>query len=78
MSLAVGIVLVVVGAVFAFWGGYSLSRPRRREDVEWIRSNPLSNFTLGGTLFGFDRTGALASLLVGGFAILLGIAALLI
>lgn len=77
MSLAVGIFLVVLGALFASWALYRLSRPRRREDVEWIRSNPLSNATLGGLLLGFDRSGALASLIAGVVSILLGLAVLL-
>ena len=83
MGLAIGIFLVLIGATFASWGAYRLSRPRRRADVEWIRSHPLSNLTLGGffrlggLLVGFDRSGALASLVVGVLAILLGVAALL-
>lgn len=77
MTLAVGIFLIFVGAAFASWGAYRLSRPRRRADVEWIRSNPLSNLTLGGLLLGFDRSGAVASLLVGVLVILLGLATLL-
>jgi high-affinity Fe2+/Pb2+ permease len=76
VGLAIGIFLVLIGATFAFWGVYRLSRPRRKADVEWIRSNPLSNLTLGGSLLGFDRSGALASLLVGVVGILLGLAAL--
>ena len=76
MGLAIGIFLVLIGATFAFGGVYRLSRPRRKADVEWIRSNPLSNLTLGGSLLGFDRSGALASLLVGVVGILLGLAAL--
>jgi len=77
VSLAVGTFVIVVGATFASWGVYRLSRPRRRADVQWIRSNPLSNLSLGGLGLGFDRSGALTSLLVGVFAIFLGIAALL-
>jgi hypothetical protein len=77
VGLAIGLFLVVVGTAFAFWGAYRLNRPRRRADVEWIRSNPRSNLTLGGSLLGFDRSGALASLLVGVVGILLGLAVLI-
>jgi high-affinity Fe2+/Pb2+ permease len=77
VGLTIGIFLVLIGATFASWGAYRLRRPRRQADVEWIRSNPLSNLTLGGSLFGFDRSGALASLLAGVVGILLGLAALL-
>jgi hypothetical protein len=77
VSLAVGAFVIVVGVTLASWGVYRLSRPRRSADVEWIRSNPLSNFSLGGFGLGFDRSGALTSLLVGVVAIFLGIAALL-
>jgi hypothetical protein len=45
--------------------------------VEWIRSNPLANLTLGGLFLGFDRSGAWASLLAGVMGMLLGLAALL-
>jgi hypothetical protein len=78
MSLAIGIFLVLIGATFASWGAYTLSRPRRQADVDWVRSNPLSNLSLGGSLLGFDRSGALASLLAGVVGLLLGLAALLI
>jgi hypothetical protein len=77
MAVAVGIVLVVVGAAFAVWGVYRLSRPRRREDVEWIRSNPLSNLTLGGLPLGFDRSGAVFSVVAGVAGILLGLGVML-
>jgi hypothetical protein len=77
MSLAIGIFLLGLGATLASWGAYRLSRPRCQADVEWIRSNPLSNLTLGGVPLGFDRSGALASLLAGVVGILLGLAALL-
>jgi hypothetical protein len=77
MTVAVGIVLVVVGASFGVWGVSRLSRPRRTEDVEWIRSNPLSNFTLGGVQFGFDRSGALFSVVAGVVGILLGLGVML-
>jgi high-affinity Fe2+/Pb2+ permease len=78
VSLAIGIVLVLVGATFASWGAYRLSRPRRRADIEWIRSNPRSNLTLGGIRLGFDRSGALASVLAGAVGILLGLAVLMV
>jgi hypothetical protein len=76
VGLAIGIFLVLIGATFASWGAYTLSRPPRQADVEWIRSNPLSNWTLGGLLLGFDRSGALAYLLAGIVGILLGLAVL--
>ncbi len=76
VQLVVGIVLLVAGLALALWGGYRLSRPRRTHDVDWIDSNPLSNWTLGGVPLGFDRMGAGASLLAGGAALILGVAVL--
>jgi hypothetical protein len=75
--VVVGIFLVLVGAAFALWGGYRLSRPRRQADVEWIRSNPRSNWTLGGGFLGFDRSGAMACVIAGAVGVLLGLTALL-
>jgi hypothetical protein len=77
VSLAVGIVQLVVGMAFMCWGAYSVLRPRRQSDVDWIESNPLSNWTLGGYPLGFDRMGGVASLLAGSVALILGVAVLL-
>jgi hypothetical protein len=77
VGIVLGIALIAVGAALGCWGVYRLSRPRRRTDVEWIRSNPLANLTLGGLFLGFDRSGAWASLLAGVLGMLLGLAALL-
>lgn len=77
MDLVTGIVLLVIGAALGSWGGYRLSRRRRRADVEWVEADPLSNWTLGGVPFGFDRIGALASLVAGVVGLVLGLAVLL-
>jgi hypothetical protein len=76
VTFATGIVLVVLGAAFVYWGAYRLRRPRREADRQWIRANPLSNLMLGGRPLGFDRMGALVSVVVGVGVIVLGIAAL--
>jgi hypothetical protein len=73
VKLAVGVLIAAIGAAFAVSGAYRMLRPRRAEDVEWIRSNPMSNWMLGGLLLGFDRIGAVIFFVVGGFAVALGI-----
>jgi hypothetical protein len=78
VDVALGVVIVLVGVGLASSGLFRLIRPRRQTDVEWIRRYPLFNTTLGGFVFGFDRNGALASLAAGIFAILLGIALLVL
>jgi hypothetical protein len=77
VTIVVGVLLGLVGAAFASSGAYRLLRPRRREDVEWIRANPMADRMLGGWPLGFDRVGALASVVVGGLAVVLGTGVLL-
>jgi hypothetical protein len=45
--------------------------------VRWTEENPLFNWTLGGVPFGFDRAGALASVLAGLTAVVFGVLAVL-
>jgi hypothetical protein len=76
VDITIGLFITTAGVALASWGAYRLLRPRRPADVEWIRRNPLSNLTLGGAIFGFDRSGALACLIVGFVAVLVGIGVL--
>jgi hypothetical protein len=78
VDVALGVVIVLAGVGLASSGLLRLVRPRRQTDVEWIRRYPLFNTTLGGFVLGFDRNGALVSLAAGIFAILLGIALLVL
>ena len=66
----------MVGVAFAASGVYRLFRPRRGSDVDWIRRNQLANWMLGGLVVGFDRAGALMSIVIGVAAMILGVAVL--
>jgi hypothetical protein len=76
--LILGVLFVLVGAMFGLSGVRRLRKPRRADDLEWERKHPIRRALLDPTQWfsglTWDRHGALSSAVAGLVLIVLGVA----